>query len=412
MKRLKKTIVFLACCYLALTALSVAIFHLPWRILELYPEAKRDELISSGIVSANIHPLYRDWLKSFVRTPNAPRDPHYTMDTYRAYGRTVQTSVDDDPSDFLGFANTISPHEAQVLFVGDSFCNGASVGTKFAPPAVYAKLTGAKVYNASLGGYGLGQYVRIIDRLTNGLPPNERFVGKDVVVQVYLGNDFTGDIRVYKIRMLYSEHALAWQLSLGPLRAWVKYLLVSTGVRPAYAGMPFTYYPVPMQCQTPGELPFAWHPGLAAFLFRDNFTEQLPMIHQFVDQLRALAVQGRSIKIVLIPSSLQVVFNDIDWSKIDSTSHLPQELPQIVAMLNEVRSFATDIFHKAGFEVLDMTDILRSSPQRCLYYQPADTHCTALGYEAIGRAIAARWPDLGRAQPAAPAATGDIPKKE
>jgi hypothetical protein len=46
--------------------------------------------------------------------------------------------------------------------------------------------------------------------------------------------------------------------------------------------------------------------------------------------------------------------------------------------------------------VLDLTPTLAASPERCLSYQPGDTHCTALGYEAIGQAIAARWPALGK----------------
>ena len=396
MKTLKKMLVFLACLYTSLVLLSVAIFHLPWWVLELFPEAKRDQIISSGIVSATVHPLYRDWLLNFVRTPNAPRDTDYIMDTYRAFGEALHTTVDDDASDFLGWPNTIRPHDAQVLFVGDSFCNGSSVGTRLSPPAVYAKLTGARVYNASNPGYGLDQYVRIIDKLTAGLPQDERFAGKDVVVLVHLGNDFTADIMQHKIRLKYSEDQFSWQLQLGPLHSWIQYLLSCFGLRPAFAAPSGVYSPVPMTCETQGDLPFAWHPGYAGYLIPGIFTAQLPMARQLIDGLKSLEARGLSIKIVLVPTSLQVVVNDIDWSKVGIENRLAQDIPRMTEMLEEIRTVSTELFRRADFEVLDMTDILRASPQRCLYFQPADTHCTARGYEAIGQAIASRWPELGR----------------
>jgi len=389
----------LAASYLALAGFSFAVFHLPWSVLERLPEAKRDQLISSGVVSARQHPLYRDWLQSFVRTPNAPRDPDYVMDTYRAYGETIHTRVDDDASDFLGWANTISPSDASVLFVGDSFTNGASAGTRLSPPAVYARLTGAKVYNASLGGYGLGQYVRIIDMLTGGLAQEKRYAGKDVVVIVYLGNDLNSDLVLYSLRQKYSDDSLAWQLELGPLRAWARYLLSSYGLRPAFAAPTGLYSPAPMTCRTPGDLPFAWHPGYASFLDKENVMATLPMARRLISDLKALESRGLSIKIVLVPSSIQVVDKDIDWNKIASGARLAEDVPRIVQALEGVRAAAVQMFTAEGFAVLDVTDTLRASPDRCLYFQPADTHCTALGFEAIGKAVAARWPELGRTPP-------------
>lgn len=389
----------LAATYSTLAVLSFAVFHLPWSVLERLPEAKRDQLISTGMVSANVHPLYRDWLLNFVRTPNMPRDLLYTMDTYLAYGEIIHAQVDDDDSDFMGWPNTIPPHDAGVLFVGDSFTSGASAGTRGSPPAVYARLTGANVYNASNGGYGLGQYVRIIDMLTRGLPENKRFAGRDVVVEVYLGNDLTSDLTVYSQRQKYAKDALSWQLELGPMRVWAKYILSSFGLRPAFAassGPSGRYSPVPMTCQTPAGLPFAWHPGYQSYLFKENFTGQLPLARRIIADLKALEARGLSIKVVLIPSSLQVLDKDIDWSRVPPGSPMAEELPRIVEALDEVRSVGKDLFTKEGFEVLDVTDILRALPERCTFFQPADTHCTTQGYQAIGEAVAARWPALGR----------------
>ena len=100
---------------------------------------------------------------------------------------------------------------------------------------------------------------------------------------------------------------------------------------------------------------------------------------------------------MLVPSSLQVLSSDIAWSSLDRGSKAAQDLPRIVQMLEEVRATGTALFTQAGFEVLDVTGIMRASLERCLFFQPADTHCTARGYAVIGQAVADdRWPELGR----------------
>lgn len=394
--RIAKAVCFAVASYVCLTLLAAAIFHAPWVIIEKLPEAKRDQLISTGVVSANAHPLYREWLMGFVRAPNEPRNPAYTMDSYMAYGETVQTTVDDIASDFLGFANAILPSQARLLFVGDSFCNGASVGTRQSPPAVYSRLTGTPTYSGSNGGYGLNQYVRIIDKLTQGLPEEQRFKGSDVVVLVYLGNDLTSDMTLYSLRKQYSQDALAWQMLLGPLRAWGKYLLSTYGARPAFAAPTGAYSPVPMNCKTPGYMPVSWHPGYASYLFEENLENEIPLALQLVDELAALKARGLNIKIVLIPASPAFLARDVDYAQVPPDSRMAQDLPKIAQSLERVRTVALEAFDRRGFEVLDLAPLLAASPERCLYYQPGDTHCTALGYEAIGQAVAARWPDLGK----------------
>lgn len=394
--RLGKAICFVIVSYICLILLAAAIFHAPWFILETLPQAKRDQLISTGVVSANSHPLYREWLMGFVRAPNEPRNPVYTMDSYLAYGEIVHASSDDLPSDFLGFANTLPPSQARILFVGDSFCNGASAGSRLSPPAVYSRLAGTPVYSGSNGGYGLNHYVRIIDKLTQGLPEDQRFKGRDVVVLTYLGNDFTSDMTLYSLRKQYSQGDLSWQLRLGPLRAWGKYLLSAYGARPALAAPAGAYAPVPMVCRTPGDLPVAWHPGYASYLIEENQEIEIPLALNFVDEMAALRARGLDIKIVLIPASPLLLAKDVDYSRVQPASRMAQELPLIARSLDRVRGIALEAFTRHGFEVLDLTPILAASPDRCLYYQPGDTHCTALGYEAIGRAIAAKWPDLGK----------------
>ncbi|GFK95474.1 hypothetical protein NNJEOMEG_03339 [Fundidesulfovibrio magnetotacticus] len=396
MRLLKRLCLFAAVCACLLAVLSAAVYHLPWAALQGLPEAKRDQLVSLGVVSPASHPLYREWLLNFVRTPEAPRPSTYSLDTPPAYGGQRTITVDDAPSDALGFANAIKPSQARVLFVGDSFCNGASAGTNLSPPAQFARITGASVYNASNGGYGPAQYQRILERVTRSLPPGERFDGKDVVVLSYLGNDLSSDSLLYLERLESIRHAWRWQLTLGPLRAWVRYLWDSRKGQALPYGPQWNYSGVPMICATPDGQPFSWHPGYASYLFQEGLDAQFEVAARLFEGIAAQAPQGGKIRLVLVPSSLQALEKDIDWARLAPGSPPARDLRPIIDSMDRVREKGVALFGKLGFDVLDLTPIFRADPDRCLYYQPEDTHCTAKGYEAIARAIAARWPELGR----------------
>jgi len=399
MHHLNRLLLVAASCACLLVALSVGVYHMPWSIMERLPEPKRDQLISLGVVSPAVHPLYREWLLNFVRTPEAPRPSLYHMDTGPAYGRPRTITVDDAPSDALGFANAIRPSEASVLFVGDSFCNGASAGANLSPPAQYARLTGLKVYNASNGGYGPAQYARLLERVTRQLPPGERYAGKDVVVLTYLGNDLSSDSLLYLERLEGTRNAWRWQLTLGPLRAWTRFLQDSYRANSATYAPQWNYSDIPMACATPESMPFSWHPGYASFLFQEGLDAQFATAAELFIRIAALAPEGARIRLVLIPSSLQVLDQDIDRAKLDPAGPPARDLPAIAASMDRLRVKSLELFAKLGFDVLDLTPVFRAAPDRCLYFQPDDTHCTAQGYAAIARAVAARWPELGRARP-------------
>ncbi|MFZ5427415.1 MAG: hypothetical protein ACOZEN_10585 [Thermodesulfobacteriota bacterium] len=365
-------------------------------MLRLLPEITRDQAVSMGVVSVRTHPLYREWLMGFVRQPGAPRNAGYLLDTAKAYGDLQEILPDDDPSDALGWPNLIAPREADVLFVGDSFCNGDSAGTRLSPPALFARLTGVRVYNASNGGYGLAQYARIIDHLTRGLPEPERFRGKDVVVLVYLGNDLTADIMLHKERARLTEGTAGWMLELGPLRALASMALAGLGERTPLAHGDGLYRRVPMACGTADGLPFSWHPGYGPYAARQTWTRMLPDAKLLAADLKKLTEGGLDVRMVLIPCSLQVLADDIHWPGLDAASAALRDLPRMAANLEDLRRETARLFSEAGFEVLDVTDAMKASTERCGLFQTQDTHCTSAGYEFIARAVAGRWPRLGR----------------
>ena len=409
MKKILLTVfVCAALSYVLILIISTVVFYAPWSVLQNIEEQKRNELISLGVFSPRTHPLYKDSLYQFLRQPNEKHKTKYFGDTYAPYGVKHAVAIDDEDNDFLGFPNVIAPHEASILFVGDSFGVGTSAGSKLSPAAIYSKITGSKVYNSSNGAWGPVQYVGVIKMMTRELPKEERFIGKDVVVLFYLGNDFNFDMLQYKVRQLHTDHVVSWLLHLGPLRKWINFIQLAH-VAPHTsastlgqqtqtadnipAGM---YAPIPMRCETVGHLPFAWHPSYAGLL-RPEFDVGLwDAVDKVTGELKSLESEGLRIKVVIIPANIQVLADDIDWASVSSDNKIARDTQKIKAMLEEEREKSKEIFKKYNFDVLDVTDAMRSSPQRCLYYQPFDTHCTALGYEAIGKAIAAKWPDLGK----------------
>jgi len=388
---------------------STAVFYTPWAILKNMNEDKRDEMISLGIFSPKSHPLYRPSLYSFLREPNAKGKTTAIGDTYKAYGVTVKIDLQEEDNDSLGFPNTIPASDAAVLFVGDSFGVGVSVGSKLCPAAVYAKMTNAKVYNASNGSWGPVQYVDIIKMMTQELPKEKRFSGKDVVVLFYLGNDFDVDMLQYEMRKMQTDHVVSWLFALKPLREWVNFLQLANWKDQHVQShgqdqqtqttdeIPHGIYaPIPMKCETVRGLPFAWHLSYLGWIHQGYDPKRWNAIDKVIGELKSFEAKGLRIKVVLVPTSVQILSDNIDWASVPKDSRIEADTKKLKEIQDQTKEKATAIFKKYGFDVLDLADVMNASPQKCLYYQPVDTHCTALGYEAIGKAIAAKWPDLGK----------------
>jgi hypothetical protein len=86
--------------------------------------------------------------------------------------------------DEWGFRNLKRPDQADVVAIGDSMTYGIAARAQDSWPAALAGLTGKRVYNMALGGYGPLQYLHLFRKDATTLRP------KDVVVGIYFGNDF------------------------------------------------------------------------------------------------------------------------------------------------------------------------------------------------------------------------------
>jgi hypothetical protein len=435
-EKVYKTMFFVSICaavmYVMTLAVLVAVYYAPWSLLKGMNEEKAGNLMSLGVFSPEAHPLYSKSLRGFLRQPDTRGSAKYLADTYKAYGSNVFLDVDDQDNDCLGFPNSAAMHEASVLFVGDSFGLGTSAGSKHAPSAIYSAVTNVAAYNASNGSWGPAQYVGIIKMLTTELPAGRRFKGNDVVVTFYLGNDFDFDVIQYLLKRIHTDHAMSWLVKLGPIRSWISYIKLTLSrqdetsgadayyfmssmaavsaakflqqvASSAYAGVrdnndaPLGLYsPVPMNCDTVEGLPFAWHPGNASLIQSGVAPEIWNTTEGLISELKSLESDGRRIKIVLIPANIQILYDSIDWSSVRSGSRIATDTIKLKEIMDQTREKAKWLFGKYKFEVLDLTDLMSEYPGKCLFYQPFDTHCTAAGYAFIGKAIADKWPDLGK----------------
>ncbi len=86
--------------------------------------------------------------------------------------------------DKWGFRNREVPETADIVAVGDSHTYGNTARMVDAWPYVLGKLTGEKVYNMGLGGYGPNQYFYLSKTKALTLKP------KMIIWGLYMGDDF------------------------------------------------------------------------------------------------------------------------------------------------------------------------------------------------------------------------------
>ncbi len=85
--------------------------------------------------------------------------------------------------DALGYRNKSVPKRADIVVIGDSQTYGVSAKASDSWPAQLSELTGRRVYNLALGGYGPVHYSYVLEHKAIALQPSL------VVIGLYLGND-------------------------------------------------------------------------------------------------------------------------------------------------------------------------------------------------------------------------------
>jgi hypothetical protein len=111
-----------------------------------------------------------------IHADGANRDPH------DALGYVVSPAFAD--IDAHGFRNPEgADRAAEVFALGDSHTFGQNVSAAQSWPSQLARLTGLRVYNYGVGGYGILQYAYLFERALERRPDH-------IIVGLYLANDF------------------------------------------------------------------------------------------------------------------------------------------------------------------------------------------------------------------------------
>lgn len=86
--------------------------------------------------------------------------------------------------DKLGYRNREVPETADIIAIGDSHTYGNAARMEDSWPYVLGRLTGRRVYNMGMGGYGPNQYYYLLKNKALKLKP------RMIICGLYLGDDF------------------------------------------------------------------------------------------------------------------------------------------------------------------------------------------------------------------------------
>ncbi len=403
-KIIRSLVVFGCVAYATLVTADILLAHFGAK-LPFFSPTQKELLYSHGVFAAIRHPDYRPWLKGFVNDPGKAATTVSVDDTYRAYGVPLESppSVELSAVDPLGWWNDKTPSQATVLFLGDSFCYGAGAGTDNTIYRLFEKKTGLPVYAACKGGYGLAHYARLLETLTgDGLGPQNRFSGKTVYVLLYLGNDLSADIIVYRQRLADEMTGYARHLWLDSIRKLIAFFRETKALskgqgdgspsRPQDASL--GYYPVFLKEGGSPDTPFAFHPFYRTVVNMAWFTpkEEAELRAVFVEMARVARERNLDVRFVVIPTALQVLFPRIDMARVAADSLFATEAPVVVKNFNQLTAFAVSAAEEAGFAVLDMEPLLVGRADAAELYWPMDTHFTPHGNAVTVDAILRAFP--------------------
>jgi lysophospholipase L1-like esterase len=91
--------------------------------------------------------------------------------------------------DAWGYRNHTIPDSAEIVLIGDSQTYGVSAPARLSWPEQLGRITGQRVFNLALGGYGPVQYAELLRTRALSLHPSI------VVVGFYFGNDLADAYR-------------------------------------------------------------------------------------------------------------------------------------------------------------------------------------------------------------------------
>ncbi len=384
--------------------------HLPF-----LNQARRYHYWSLGIFDRASNPRYRKQFYGFVPPPHRLVGSG-VGDTFEIYGLPLHSfKVSWPESDSLGWPNTNSIHESQVLFIGDSFGRAYGAGFDNSIPTRFEEHTGMKTYNASNEGYGFPQYLEILRYLMQGVPDSaSRFQGKLVYILLYVGNDLGLDLIRFRERVAEEKRSskisskIAFYLKLGSIRRLFSFArnISASSVKKKKEMH---------QLVTPDDIPGiekekqrtqGWYPhfvglpsyeGMPFAFFRGNLIEfrDISWLDEqedyILEVLRAIyglsQERGIRVRFVVLPSKLQIAAPYLNPIPSNDELEFHRLFSTILKNEHYVHEFIVRQIQIAGFEVLDMYPIFEREIVSQPLLWPGDLHYTPEGYQLVVESI-------------------------
>jgi lysophospholipase L1-like esterase len=280
------------------------------------------------------------------------------------------------PTDILGFRNRGVPNVVDILAIGDSQTFGNNATLEQSWPSVAARLMKgkqARLYNASVGGWGAVQYLDIFQKMSALRP-------RAVIVAFYSGND-----------------ALESFLVAYAIDAW-RHLIPDPAIGPD--DMPEATFPAPAE---------EWWEASFADGYRTLFTPRLRLVsnmeHPAVGAGYAIMKDvGRRIATAAAAASIQVLFTVIPTKelvyarKVEAAGLEPPRdyLDLIREEQENIDDLRTVLERLEGSVYVDLVTPLQTAAMGKGQLYPRDTngHPLAAGYAVMGHAVAERLQEM------------------
>ena len=311
--------------------------------------------------------------------------------------------------DEWGFRNPGVPERADVVAIGDSHTYGNTATMNDSWPLVLGRLSGQRVYNMGLGGYGPNQYFALFESRALSLKP------RLIIVGLYMGDDFENaylityglphwaylrrlppeqvDFDIWQpppdptwhrqIRLWLSRHSVVYQMLVhGAIGARVRGELQIRNASRLYEGA--TTLSVPDKNIHEAFVP----EGMARRLDqqRADVQEGMRITFALFAEMHRLANQhGIGFAVAVIPTK-EMVF--ADYLEHDSTLAMSDTIHNLLANERVARDRVFEFFDGAGIRSVDTLPLLRQRVEQELYVRHAgDMHPSKNGYRVIAEAI-------------------------
>ena len=311
--------------------------------------------------------------------------------------------------DTWGFRNSSVPETTDIVAIGDSHTYGNTATMKDSWPYVLGSLTGRRVYNMGLGGYGPNQYYHLFITRALKLKP------QTIIVGLYMGDDFENAFSItYGLEHWAYLRALTptkaamniWETQTAPkwhkrIRVWLS--RHSIAYQLLFHGSLLGHFQGEIQIQNANRLsPMATSLNipdkgiLEAFipegLFRrldqdsEQIREGMRITFELLSRMNDLSHEHDIEFLVVIIPTKEMVFAEY-------VEHKPQ-LP-LVDVINKLlanerlaRQRTFKFLSDAGIRYVDALPVLRRSVNQKLYARTAaDMHPSRNGYRVIAEAI-------------------------